>query len=436
LIQELGEAVACRETEHTSVLLASWDDRTVLMSPAQKNAALLLSSYAQWIDFDSIYLPRVEELLKKFRGQTLQSPLEIAHFNLSEGLVQFHHENYDDAIIYFNTAKSTADDLRDDDLMVMSRYYLARCFWKKGQYNTASQYADRAIQLSGGTNRQKRVAAIKMVKGWLCFLKGEFLNARELLKEAQIELEATDPINHGNVLSFYGRLDIKEGQYESAMRHFEKAIEAYLVSDRKHPHPNIARTHTNMAIACYDQARQLPATPESREQLLALRQSAIEHLDAAQHIYERNPQTHNRGLGKVHYLRALLYASVGELDRAQAEVESAYQLGEGKGDHVLMGRAKRIEYKITTDRVDRLAVSEQTLVHAKQTDNRTLLARAYLNLASVLRSGGRTDEADKYVAEAEKWLMPAERNNRYWEEEITKAQETGNRSLLVQSEGT
>ncbi|HZI46213.1 MAG TPA: hypothetical protein VFD75_00365, partial [Pyrinomonadaceae bacterium] len=249
------------------------------------------------------------------------------------------------------------------------------------------------------------------------------LKARELLKEAQIELEATDPINHGNVLSFYGRLDIKEGRYESAMRHFEKAIAAYMMSDRKHPHPNIARTHTNMAIACYDQARQLPTAPESREQLFALRQSAIEHLDAAQHIYQQNSQTHNRGLGKVHYLRALLYASVGELDQAQTEVEIAYQLGEGKRDHVLMGRAKRIQYKITTDRVDRLAVSEQTLVHAKQTDNRTLLARAYLNLASVLRSVGSVGESDKYIAKAEKCLMPVERNNRYWEEEITKAQE-------------
>ena len=132
----------------------------------------------------------------------------------------------------------------------------------------------------------------------------------------------------------------------------------------------------------------------------------------------------------MHYLRALLYANVNERDRAQRELEKAYQLGEAKGDHVLMGRAKRIQYKITPDPVNRLALSEQTLVHAKQTDNRTLLARAYLNLASVLKSNNKADEAEHYISEARRCLRPNELNSSYWQEAIERACE-GNSVLSI-----
>jgi len=421
LVQELGEAIARRETERAAVLLAKWDHRTVLMSPNDKNAPILLSYYAQWIDFDSGYLDRVKELLPKFRIQKRTNPLEVAHFNIAEGLVEFHSESYDAAQPHFEEAMRIADELPDDDLIAISRYYLARCFWKRGLYKLASQYADEAIKRSDNKKRSKRVAAIKMVQGWLCFLKGDFSGARKLLEQAEIELKDTDLINHGNALSFYGRLDIKEERYEDAMKHFEEAIKAYLKSDRKHPHPNVARTHTNMAIACYDQAQRLPLTRESRSKLLELRGAAIDHLDAAQHIYEKNPQMHHRGLGKVHYLRGLLYASVNERDRAQKELEKAYELGEGKGDHVVMGRAKRIQFKITQDLVHKLALSEQTLFHAEQTNNRTLLARAYLNLASVLISDGEAAEGKHYITLARECLMPDELDSPYWREAIRRA---------------
>ena len=260
LIEQLGEAIACRDTEGAAVLLAKWDHRTTLMSPNDNNAPILLSYYAQWIDFDSSYLERVKELLPKFRIYRRTDPLELAHLDIAEGLVEFHGENYDAAIPLFKAAMHTADKLPDDDLVAVSRYCLARCLWKKGLYTEGAEYAEEAIQRSDSQKRVKRVAAIKMVQGWLCFLKGDFDTARELLEQAEAELKDTDPINHGNVLSFYGRLDIKEGHYNDAMKHFRKAIDVYLTSDRKHPHPNVARTHTNMAIACYDQARQLPPT--------------------------------------------------------------------------------------------------------------------------------------------------------------------------------
>jgi hypothetical protein len=38
LIEQLGEAIACRETERAAVLLAKWDHRTVLMTPCDQNA--------------------------------------------------------------------------------------------------------------------------------------------------------------------------------------------------------------------------------------------------------------------------------------------------------------------------------------------------------------------------------------------------------------
>ena len=420
-VEKLGEEIASREIESVTKRLAMWDHRTVLLSPNEKNAATLLGFYAQWIDFDSSYLPRVEELLLQFRRLPRNNrSLEAAHFETAEGLVGLHNERYDEAIMYFKRAMQLADEHAHRDLSAVNRYYLARCLWKKGNYKEARKFTRAARELDDPLTRQKRIAAIKMVEGWLCFLDGNMTEARHLLGEAEAELKETEPINHGNILSFYGRLYLKEERYDRALKYFWKAILAYQRGDPKHW--NIARTHANIASTYYLRAGQVLATGGSRRKLLRLRVKAFEHLDAAEHIYKGDPnKKHHRGLGKVHHLRALLYTAADELDRARVEAEKAFSLGLAKDDHILMGRAKRVLWKAVPDPFKSLALSQEVLLHAERTDNRTLRARAYINMGRNLLKISDFEQAKKYLEDAHKCLTREERERPYWREAFRKA---------------
>jgi tetratricopeptide (TPR) repeat protein len=422
-VDRLGEAIATRELKLVTKLLAKWDYRTVLLSPGEKNAARLLSYYAQWVDFDSSYLPKVEHLLGEFRRvpRSKLTALEFAHLGTAEGLVRFHDEQYDDAVKRFSEVMRCADHMDERDLMALSRYYLARCFWKKGNYHVAKGCAQQAREIDEGSHRRKRVAAIQMVEGWLSFLSGSMPEARQLLGEAEQELKHTEPINHGNVLSFYGRLYLKEELYDKALKYFWKAILVYREGSPKHR--NVARTHANIASVYYLRAGQVPASPASRQKLLQLRLKAFEHLDAAEYLYNEDSRRNHRGLGRVHHLRALLYTSANEIDRARDEAEKAYDLGLVKEDHIIMGRAKRVLWKATPNVFEGLALSFEALLHAEQTENRTLRARAYVNLGSNLLKISEVDQGKKYLHDGHRCLTPDERARPYWREVFRKAHE-------------
>ena len=59
--------------------------------------------------------------------------------------------------------------------------------------------------------------------------------------------ETDDYVTLGNIQSFYGRMERREGRFDKAIEFFESAIRYY--SKRDSRHLNLARSLANMALA-------------------------------------------------------------------------------------------------------------------------------------------------------------------------------------------
>jgi tetratricopeptide (TPR) repeat protein len=131
--------------------------------------------------------------------------------------------------------------------------------------------------------------------------------------------------------------------------------------------------------------------PKPRERFEQLRQEALGELDEAAAIYEEFRNYH--GLGSVHLNYGYLHLDNGDLDDANAEAKKAFRLGEEKGDHILMARARLLDCMVENVRVDeeisdnaepggraRLALeyAQEAIELARHTQNRRLLSDAWV----------------------------------------------------------
>jgi tetratricopeptide (TPR) repeat protein len=122
-----------------------------------------------------------------------------------------------------------------------------------------------------------------------------------------------------------------------------------------------------------------------------LREEALAELREAAEIYEEYRNHH--GLGSVHLSYGFLHLDNGDLEHADAEAKTAFRLGEEKGDHILMARARLLNCMIENARVEEeIAESAERGIHAReaqdcaheaielarQTQNRRLLADPYI----------------------------------------------------------
>jgi tetratricopeptide (TPR) repeat protein len=449
-VERLSYALARRRIRIARELVVGLDNRRLLVSPSQRNAAVLLNLYAQWIEFDYAYLQRVEEVLRKFRHLPVsgRSAHDAAHLDIAEGLVHLHNEKYKQAIVHFRYALARSHSIRDRDLLATCLYYLSRCYWKLGLYIKALHYASRAKQRNKNLARPEREAVIEILEAWLLLLLCERKEAERRLQKARKVIAETDDFgNHANALSFSGRLCKDKGQYQKALELFEDALWYYQRADARHR--NIPRTYINMADVCFLDARRLLIDPECRARVLERRLEAFEYLAIAEDLYLLDPERNYRGLGKLHNLRALLYAASGEFEEAKAEVEKAYGLGSQKKDHLVMGKARKNQWAILTDEkcspatqrdgevsdeaILAFASAEDGLRHALQTNNKRLQARCYLYLGhSLLRLSCDYAGAERYLAEARACLdaspcqenssQPSPSQQSYWNDKLRALQ--------------
>jgi hypothetical protein len=128
-----------------------------------------------------------------------------------------------------------------------------------------------------------------------------------------------------------------------------------------------------------------------RSRFARLREQALARLERAHTIYAG--QDNHRGMGAVHILRGFLCHDSGELDLAGAEANQAFALGKEKQDYILMTRARILQSIVANAKYDeqleesagisrhaQLAAdySRDAVEYAKHTQNRRLLARAYI----------------------------------------------------------
>ncbi|HKP13014.1 MAG TPA: hypothetical protein VJZ91_12915, partial [Blastocatellia bacterium] len=384
-------------------------------------AASLLGYFAWAIDLEPSYLFVVKSLMPSFR-QADREQLGAAdriHLDIAEGLTAFHEERTGAALRIFESVRGDADAANDRDMMIISRYYLGRTYWKQAQYGRSLPILSEAIALHEGMDCTERLGVIQMVQGWLLFQLGRIHDAKRLLGEARVNLANSDDyVSNGDLLSCEGRVAKEDGDLDAALDLFWLAIREYQAYDPRHD--RVARTYVNMANVCHLKISGLKARTDSRREIVSIVRDAQDYLNSAERIYDKNPVPNNRGMGKVCLARALLYGDVDRRDLAQTEAARALELGEATSDQILLGKATRILCKNEENPSLALELAAEAISHAEKTDHVRMQVRAYISYSEVLRKltyknkAGSLREAEVYRREGLNRLPPDLKIRPYW----------------------
>jgi hypothetical protein len=123
-----------------------------------------------------------------------------------------------------------------------------------------------------------------------------------------------------------------------------------------------------------------------------------------------------------------LHLDSGDIDRASEEAVKAFQLGEEKQDHILMSRARSLQAAIDNMRVEEQVgeaediashanmatqYSEEAIALAKQTQNKRLLAGAYIARGSTAANDffEEWEVAKQFASLASDLLSPDDRDH-------------------------
>lgn len=388
---------------------------------SQRGAAALVGLTAQWVDIGFDRPAFVTELLGRFPlGSRSAIPLgDYLQLRMAEGFVAMAGEDCETAIQHFQTVLSLQGEVRDQAIVAIANFWIARCERKMGRYESALKYVVDGKEVALHLQLPKMAAIGQVLESWLRFQEGKAEQARRILKEAESALADTDDfVTRGNIHSAYGRIARRQGRYEQALQHFARSLEEY--KKRSPQHRNLARALANTAFVKRlialslgrkidrEAARRLktagvttkrlaPSQWREREHMENLRIEALSQLAQAEGIYARYDD--HRGLGTVHVDRGLLLLDSGDLDAAAAEGAAAFRLGEDKRDYILEARARILQSGVENARFEEQVVDKSDLSQcaqaaldfareaeelARHTQNRRLLARAHIAHGRVL----------------------------------------------------
>jgi tetratricopeptide (TPR) repeat protein len=448
LVTRLREDVVLRRIGTSIEWFQSHRDALLALDPDQKNAAAFVGYLSQWVDMGYGDAAIVRELLCRFpKPKRATLPLcDYIHLELAEGMVASAEEETAKAIGRFNVIINLGEEaVADTQLLSLAYFWKGRCQRKQGEYDSALADTRKGRELALEQGYPRMAAVMQVLASWLCFQKEKVAEAVENLHEAEAVLvETDDTVTLGNIQSGYGRIALREARYEQALEHFARAIELYRTRDPRHR--NLARSLANMAyvkrLTAIRLAQKIDAEAKRRRKLGAAAETAaparqhVEQLHAevfanltqAEEIYRSS--NHHRGWGTVHVERALLYLDTGDVERAGIEAEQAYQLGAEKKDNILTGRARIVQSMIESSKYEE-GLDDQPSVHAQraqdfaqealkcaqQTENRHLLARAYICQGMVFANDffNNTEAARDCADRAGDYVTPGVHDH-LWEE--------------------
>jgi tetratricopeptide (TPR) repeat protein len=414
-LAQLKEDLVCRRVGRGMARLEEHRHLLTSFDPEKKNAALFAGYLAQWVDVGFQRPGLVKEIVARFsRAARARLPLhDYLHLRMAEGMVAMAEETTEEAIRHFDFVLSLDRETDDKELLAIANFWKGRCLRMKGEYDQALAFAVKGRELASELGHIPMAAVMRVLESWLFFQKGDAKQAVSILQEAEAALSKTDDyLTLGNIHSSYGRIARRQGRYQHAIDSFAAAIAQYKKRDPRHR--NVARSLNNMAyvkrlIALQlrrkidaDAARRRKAATRGRasdsqgklqyrNRFEQLRQEALAELREAAAIYEQYGNHH--GLGSVHLNYGFLHLDNGDLEHADAEVKTAFRLGEEKRDSILMARARMLHCMIENARVEegigestepgshaRLAqdCAQEAIELAKHTQNRRLLAHAYI----------------------------------------------------------
>lgn len=451
-LKQLREDIAWRRIDSGFRCLAAHKKLVESSDLRQKNAAVLLGYFAQWVDIGFSGRGLLKRLLARFSSacpETL-SLLEYAHLRMAGGLVAMAEEEFGKAIKCFKTVLALEEEISDKQMISIANFWMGRCLRRQGRYDDALGYVAKARELALRLKYPKMAAVMRVLEGWIAFQEGQPEEAARILGEAEELLADTDDyVTLGNISSAYGRIARRQGNSVHALARFEKAIEHY---NKRDPYNrNLARSFVNIAFVKRLLALQLGnkidteaakfrkkrsaksfAFPKlrGREQLTRLREEAFEHLARAREIYDRYDDHH--GNGNVHVTSGYLNLDDGELDRAAAEGATAFRLGDEKKDRVLKARARMLQSAVECAKFEeqieegssRVPSSQlacefarEALESAKHTQNRRLIAKAHIALGLALCLGFPDDlEAARQCADGAAALLKPAHQDYVWRE--------------------
>jgi tetratricopeptide (TPR) repeat protein len=411
----LKQDLVCRRLGQGMVRLQEHSCLFSALDPQQKNAARFTGYLAQWVDIGFQRPALVKQLVSLF-SPTIRSQLPLLDYlylRLAEGMIGMANEATDEAIRHLDVVLALSDEIEDRELLAIVNFWKGRCLRMKGEYEESLAFAVKGRDLARELGHQPMAAVMQVLESWLFFQKGNAARALQILHEAEAVLSKTDDyLTLGNVQSSYGRIARRQGRYQHAIEHFTAAIQQYRQRDPRHR--NIARSLNNLAnvkrLIALQLRRKIDADAARRRKAASkgqvnqngrkaqhlgrfeqLREEALAELREAGAIYEE--YRNNHGLGSVHLSYGYLHLDNGDLEDAEAEAKVAFRLGEEKGDHILMARARLLNCMIENGRVEEeIGDSAERGVHAReaqdcaqeaielaqQTQNRRLLADTYI----------------------------------------------------------
>jgi tetratricopeptide (TPR) repeat protein len=444
LICQLQECLALRRIAlGQDVLRQNADIIVDSVQPERAGSAILLGCLAQWVDLGFSSVVHLESLLRRFPPESrIQIPvIDYVHLRLVEGFLALAREDYDTATSHFRFITSVQEELPDKQLIAVANFWTARALSRAGRYEEALAYTAKGQEIATELGYMKMAAIMRMAESWVLFQRGKTNEALRGFENAAEELSTTDDhVARGNIESAYGRIARRHGRFDRALRHFNCAMEEYRRHDPQHP--NVARTLVNLAtvkrlIGVQIQRRldeaiarrksekgefQISALAlQERARLQALRNEAQAELGEAEAIY--SPPDNHHGRGSVLVMRGFLHLDMGELAGALEEAGKAYHVGQEKGDNILMARARILQcIAENTQFEEGIEENGGPAVHAqpacdfardavelaRKTDNRRLLARAYVwqGLVWANRFFDNIEAARKCCDEATSLLKP------------------------------
>ena len=414
-LAQLKQDLTCRRVGRGMARLQDNQHLFLNFDPEKENAARFAGYLAQWVDIGFQRPAIVKEVVARFSRSVRSSlPLQdYMYLRLAEGMIAMSGEAKEEALRHLDFVLGLEQQTDDRELLAIANFWKGRCLRMKGEYDQALAYAVKGRELAIELDHQAMAAVMRVLESWLFFQKGNVKQALQILHEAEAVLHHTDDyLTVGNIHSSYGRIARRQGRYQHAIEHFTAAISHYRKRDPRHR--NVARTLSHLAfvkrlIALQlrrkidaDAARRRKAAKrgrakedtgklQQRNRFEQFRQEALAELADAADIYEEYRNHH--GLGSVHLNYGYLYLDNGDLELADSEAKTAFRLGEEKGDHILMARARLLDCMIENGRVEEeIGESAEPESHARRaqdyaqeaielarhTQNRRLLADAYI----------------------------------------------------------
>ena len=367
--------------------------------PEDPLAISYLLNIAQWVDLGYRDIHLVKELLARFaavsRGDMKLS--DYLQLRMVEAFVVFASEDASTAISVLESVLTMQPEVAEPRFILMAHFWKGRSHRQKGEYKLALHHVLEAKSLAQRLHAPKLIAVVQIHESWLLFQAGQRKEAFRLLDSAEMELNPTGhSLSLGNIESARGRFVRRAGEYAKALEHFQRAIAIY--SGHFPHHPNLARALVNAAyvkrLIAFDlsqKAKEGRARGTLHDRYLSICREALELLERAREIYALNH--HQSGTGSVFVNAGHLHLDTGDIDRASMEAMRAFQFGVEKQDHILMARARILQAAIENMRVEEqvgeaediasranLAAqySEEAIALAKETQNKRLLAGAYV----------------------------------------------------------